>query len=183
MDDYYIFDIPIYRCTQKEYETAQDAAVEKQLVRILDDQDILRESQPGTCERIRGTTSHAFGGPWQFNQIIGWLRLFAEGMKVGGHLWMAKGFRYSRRMPKKTLYLTTPSNVLATRFLGESTSKEIFEHTLDHIDAFAKQLRTRFLDLSVFRRVGPHIDWGGLLKTGFEHNQRRHKSAKQDVAD
>ena len=53
-----------------------------------------------------------FGGPWKFNQIVGWLRIFVEGRMIRAHLWWIQGKRINRRKPHKRFLLTTASDVL-----------------------------------------------------------------------
>ena len=135
------------------------------------------------AQNIFARMAHSLGGPWDFNQIIGYLRLFTEGWGVGGHIWLAEGQRYSRRMPNKTLYLRTYSNVLGTYLPREATSPEIYKHVLENIEAYARSHARRFYDLSVFKRIGPCIDWAGMHRDGMEFNERAYASAKQHVAN
>ena len=181
MRDYYVFDIPIYRCTQEKYYQQLEAETEKQTDQCCEAQGLARALCPSTVEGIQQHTFDRFGGLWAFNQVIGWLRLFVEGRGIGGHLWMAKGRQFRRRMPGKTFRLTTPSNVLATYLPPNCTSAEVYKHVLSHIEDFAKRdsFRRRFVDLSVFSRIGPHVDWLGLMKAGMSHAANRYQLAQK----
>jgi hypothetical protein len=167
MRDFYVFDIPIYWCSKDTYEAKQDAAAEKQLIRCFESMGIPRESQRDNCDRIKGHAHEVFGGPWQFNQIVGWLRLFTEGNGLGGHLWMVNAKRMSRTM-KKRFYLRSASNALSGFFPPNCANDEIFKITLESIEILARSdwLTSRYFDLNTFKRIGPFVEWRQLVLAG-----------------
>jgi hypothetical protein len=104
------------------------------------------------------------GGVWQFNQIVGWLRLFVEGRTIGCHIWRIDAKRIGRRMRNKRLQLATFSDVLGAWF-PDGSSKEIFDELLKRLTDIAGEppYLNRHVDLDVFRRIGPFIDWRSIL--------------------
>ncbi len=164
MRDQYIFDIPVYRTTKDDF----DLEIERQLAKRI---DWIKSSLPSGASLSREVQDREFhsviadsGGPWEFNQVVGWLRIFAEGHTIGCHQWWVDAKRLNRRMRNKRLYLTTYSDVLGAWFPRE-TSAEIFDTLLDRLMKIAvgRRYKNRYVDLDVFRRVGPFIDWRGLL--------------------
>lgn len=164
MRDQYIFDIPVYRLTSDEFNSEIDIQIAKRIARLISYDSQRRPLSREIKERERHLAIAESGGPWQFNQIIGWLRLFTEGRTVGGHLWWANAKRLNRRMRHKRLYLLTTGDVLGAWFPDQS-SKEIFEILLERLSDMAtgRPSKNRYVDLESFRRVGPFIDWSGLL--------------------
>jgi hypothetical protein len=164
MRDQYIFDIPVYRLTSDEFDAEIELHLAKR-VKWLRSYDSQR--RPLSPER-RDQQLHSIiadsGGPWQFNQIIGWLRLFAEGRTIGCHMWWVDAKRINRRMRRKRLYLSTFSDVLGAWFPKESSS-EIFATLLQRLSEMVgeRPYANRYIDLDVFRRLGPFVDWRGIL--------------------
>ena len=164
MRDKYIFDIPIYRKTKDDFNAEIETEFAKHVGWMISSDPHQRPLNSETKIRGKDSIIREYGGPWQFNQIIGWLRLFAEGYTIGGHLWWVDAQRLNRKMRNKRLKLTTPSDVLHVRFSNES-STEIFNKLLERLTAITKEskYKKRYIDLDVFCHVGPFIDWRALL--------------------
>src|SRR5947209_66451 len=118
MRDYYIFDIPVYRCEEQKYYAAMDEGAAKHLEKLSALTGISREKALNLWRDIEEHFWATYGGPWEFNQTIGWIRLYAEGSYIGGNLWWVNAKRIRRNM-RKTFSLTTYSNILATYFTSE----------------------------------------------------------------
>lgn len=173
MRDFYIFDIPVYRTTKERYYADMDAAVEAHLKVCFDDQGLPRSDRQ-TVESVTGHAREAFGGPWDFNDVVGWIRLFIEGYGVGAHLWWVDGKQIRRNM-RKRFHLTTASNCLWTDFPPPADSPAIFKGTLEALESLSQRdkFKKRHVDLSVFQRTGPFIDWRRLRKAGVDHSNQR----------
>jgi hypothetical protein len=93
MRDQYIFDIPVYRLTSDEFDAEIELHLARRIkwLRSFDPQQ--RPLSPAKKDQQRDEIIVDSGGPWQFNQVIGWLRLFAEGQTIGCHLWWLKAKR------------------------------------------------------------------------------------------
>jgi hypothetical protein len=173
MRNQYIFDVPIYRKSKNDFKAEINAEFAKHVEWMISSDPHQRPLNSETKIRGKDSIVRKYGGPWQFNQIIGWLRLFAEGYTIGGHLWWVDAQRLNRRMLNKRLKLITPSDVLHVRFLNES-STELFNKLLERFTAMTKEskYKNRYIDLDVFCRVGPIIDWRALLDGITEKNSR-----------
>jgi len=173
MRDKYIFDIPVYRKSHSEFDAEISTALAKRIEHILSHDPERRRLDRETHHRLHHAVIAESGGPWQFNQIVGWLRLFVEGSKIGCHPWWVNAKRLSRRMRNKRFYLKTTSDVLGIRLRNE-TSNEIFDILLKRLSEKAEEppYKNRYVDLAVFRRVGPFIDWRGMLDQMVAKNRR-----------
>lgn len=162
--DRYIFDIPIYRCDRQRHYAEMDRALQLEKDNLIQISGSTKPS-PYAFRYIDKRTREKCGGPWEFNQVIGWLRLFVTPSHIGGHLWFVDAKRINRDMRKKRFYLTSSSNVLATYSRTSDDSTAIFDHTLSCIISFANQgsLKKRFLDVEQFKNIGPFINWRTLL--------------------
>jgi len=163
MRNQYIFDIPIYRKTKDDFDAEIETHVTKRIKEIISCDPEERPLDHQVIQRLHQSIIADFGGTWQFNQIVGWLRLYVEGNNVGCHLWWVDK-RINRRMRNKRLYLQSPSDILHARFTKES-SRKIYEKLLLRLIELSEgtTYKNRYLDLDVFQRIGPLIDWRKLL--------------------
>ncbi len=83
MRDYYIFDIPVYLRSSEKYYKDREKATTRHLRKLFPGEESPREQYPGQCQVIEDEFHDTFGGPWDFNQVIGWLKLYAEGSTIG----------------------------------------------------------------------------------------------------
>ena len=103
-----------------------------------------------------------FGAPWQFNQIVGWARLYALGTQLRADGWLAIGKRFVSSPVRKRIEFygnlvefdarEGDSSVLASRLRAEL------------LDAVREMRRGRLhLDLRVFDRLAPLVDLRAIV--------------------
>lgn len=109
-----------------------------------------------------------FGGPWQFSQIVGYLRIFVAERAVGGEPWIVNAKRMGRRLKK--VFYRNPTNVLLAHSLEDCHSSEIFRRVLARIEEMPKEdpFKRKYFDLSTFKRLGPFIEWNALVKSSYD---------------
>ena len=146
----------------------------KRLEELFASTGIPREKTPDSYKFAEEHFKRTYGGPWNFNQIVGWIRLYIEGSHVGGHLWWVDAKRLRRNMSNRTFYLTTPSNILATHFRAGDDSDKIYRETLADIQRLSKEtpLNGHYVDIETFRNIGPFINWRELLKTACKQSAK-----------
>jgi len=164
MRNQYIFDIPVYRKTKADFNLEIETQVAKREEWIISHDPEQGPLDHEVRQRVYHKVIAESGGPWQFNQVVGWLRLFVEGNTIGCHPWWVDAKRLNRRMRYKRLYMQTPSDILKARFTKEP-SKEIYNRLLERLTELSKDItyKNRYVDLDVFQRIGPYIDWRKLL--------------------
>ena len=169
MKDYYIFDIPVYVCEKVKYYAEMDKYREnhfKELQVRRDLADLPREMSRTDMIDEEQCVRSEFGGPWNFNNVIGWIRLYATTSTIGGNLWRVEGKRLRRKMKSKSFWEVGGSNILPTFFAPNVESKQIYSETLQAIKDISKEnnfLKKRSVDLENFRNLGPFIDWRKLM--------------------
>jgi hypothetical protein len=99
-----IFELPIYRCTEEQHYKEQEASFElaaqwtKEALRILNKGP---EFDAEEMKRFRRDWFEREARPWDFNQIVGWIRLYAWRGNIAAYLffvadrrkiWCASGF-------------------------------------------------------------------------------------------
>ena len=170
MEDHYIFDVPVYLCNRDKYNhdmSEKEKEHFQDLNKLRQSVDIYDEMSRQDTEREKHSVISSFGGPWYFNQIVGWIRLYAEVNCIGGHIWWVSANQLRRRMKYKTFYLNTFGNIFSTFAVGENADSEtIYCETLRAIKDYAVDshlLKNRFVDLELFVNIGPFINWRKLL--------------------
>lgn len=166
MKDFYIFDIAVYLKDEDAYYKNMNNHINNNLNKTFISRGLTREKNPEVFMSRTDDIRKSYGGAWDFNQIVGWIRLYAEPSHIGAHLWWVQGKKLQRRM-SKTFYLMTTSNFLATYFYPEDDSNKIFNDTLADIKWLSKEslFKGRHIDLEPFTRIGTFVDWRGLLNS------------------
>lgn len=177
MRDKYIFDIPVYRKSPGEFDTEINTAMEKRVEHIVSHDPERRRLDRETHQRVSHAVIAESGGPWQFNQIVGWLRLLVDGGKIGCHPWWLDSKRLSGRMKHKRYYLQTPSDILGIRLRNESAD-EIFDILLKRLSKKAEEppCKNHYVDLDIFCRIGPFINWREMLDQMISKNRQPQKT-------
>jgi len=107
MKDHYIFDIPIYVCEKIEYYADLDKDRENHFRNLYAQRDLAdlssEMSRTDMVEEEQFIRSE-FGGPWNFNSVVGWIRLYATSSYIGGNLWRVEGKRLRRKMKSKIFW-------------------------------------------------------------------------------
>jgi len=103
-----------------------------------------------------------YGGPWHYNQVIGWIRLYVLGSQLRGDLWRMTGKRFNRKSRNQIRLL---GKVFKINFTRDESSEQIrvkIEQELERLkNKWCK--KKRFLDLQCFQTLASCIDWRKLL--------------------
>jgi len=153
----YFFEIAIYRTRRERFNKKYDS----------DLQSYLEQSQKlsGFIRDIDNTRIHDkqsfwenYGGPWQYNQIVGWIRLYILGSQLRGDLWMMTGKRLYRKSRNQ---IQLVGKVFETDITPDESSTQIRTKLEQELEYLQKKLckKKRFLDLECFQCLAPNIDW------------------------
>jgi len=152
--DAYFFDLPVYRLPEAQYHGERGVFVERHMGRLTGDSQL--------DEAFRGHLEQAYGGPWQFNEIIGYIRLFFLGSQVRGEYFGVQQKRIVRTR-KKTMVQLELKLVPEMEIPRDATSDQIFAVVSDYVQRCKNQLKKRVVDDSLLSRVGPFVDWKRLI--------------------
>jgi len=163
MSEKYFFDIPIYRCTIERH--AQEMENEKQRFLNLGlpyDDDIPESYVSGVEKRFEGSIWY----PWRYNEIIGWIRLYAFGFQIGGEYWFIRAKRIRRDLRRKRIYFS--GKAFEHSFHPYESAAKIYGEICFELGRLQDErpFQGRYLDLDTFRRIGPFIKWRHLI--GFD---------------
>ena len=159
------FEIPIYRCDQdrhtKETEEERNSFIAKRL-----------QSAPELPQEINNQLrTHAKNDynvhlwfPWRYNEIVGWIRLCGDRTRIEGELWHIKAKTIRRRLVKKE-FRYIPMKIIELNVRSNDSSKVIFNKISAELEQLNRMrfLKKRYIDLDLFKTIGPFIAWRQLL--------------------
>ncbi len=160
MNEKHVFEILLYREAEKVFYQKYDAALHKHLhvtMRDVTSSSVGEEFKMG----MENDYWMNYGGPWNYNQCIGAIRLFITGNQIRGDLWLSNRKRFTRKMHNKNISLQGKAFELTIH--REAENEEIYEDIINRIAASLGNSRRTIADLTCFHNVGKHIDWRGLI--------------------
>lgn len=159
----YFFEIPIYRCGEEQFLSQRDKDLAKHLEWLTHVSGVPPERAPVSHNNAKASFIDSYGGPWRYNQIIGWLLMRAGRSSIGADLWLCDAKRFHRRMRYKRFYY------LGTQFIAqcsqELSSEQILSQIMSELRGYNLAWRRRgiVLDLDCLVRIGFCVDWRSLL--------------------
>jgi len=168
-DDYF-FVVPVYRLQEEKYYSEMNSDFEKQISEAWDDS--FRQNNP---DLVRGWQQHhrsSYGGDWEFNEIIGYIKLYFMGTQVRGEYWST--IPRSKIRTRRKLFEYKTHKLYVECEVRETTNEGVLSAVHEYLIGCKKQLRNRYVDLREFDALKIHLDWKSLFET---KNQFPHASA------
>lgn len=161
-DDKFFFEIPIYRCSQEKFHNDYDRDLNNHLDTIWPNGERYSLSRH-TVEFAKQHFWERYGAPWNFNQAVGWLRLFVTGSQIRADLWFTNAKKLLRWPKHRQISLIGKGFELT--FWPEDSTPQIYETVLNELVEFEKHFRggRLKLDLECFKNIGTHINWRALI--------------------
>ena len=152
----FFFDVPVYRCSEKQFEVKREAYIRRDLYDSLP----MRKAFAADPEYERKTVQDARYryGVWDFNQINGYVRLYFYGDQIRGEWWKTDSKQKGRFVRKEL-------KIVYEEFLPKgSTNVQIYALILEYLRRAQEDRRLRrfHIDKCIFERLGPHVDWNGV---------------------
>lgn len=164
----YFYDLPVYRLSSDEYYAARDKYIDEVLFRPGTPDEIpLRQREklnPRANDGFRDHLQSAYGGCWEFNEIIGYIRLHFLGSQIRGE-YFAVAKRRIVRTRTKTLEYRTWKLAPEVDIEQPYGTSEVLDAIHEYIADCRKELPKRFIDTSRFDTIAPFVDWGSLWRS------------------
>ena len=124
---------------------------------------------------VEGAEQHfweTYGGPWHFNQVVGWLWISIAGSQIRADLWFTRAKRLQRRPQHRQIALV--GKAFELHCWPKQSSTEIYRMVLDELRMFQKEFRggRMVLDLECFSNVGTGINWRALVAPSLSRKRR-----------
>ena len=166
LDETCFFEIPIYRVC----ETLFHSEFDRDQAAHLDKQRRLGRVEPGQLPdwelQVKDGFWKSYGMPWQFNQVVGWLRLFRLGHQLRGDLWLSSAKRFLRVPGHKRFELVGKAFEIWVE--SKSTDEAIVSRLRDEFKELERNYSSRklTLDLECFDSIAPFIRWTDFASAG-----------------
>lgn len=161
MRPYYFYDLPVYRLDREKYYNQLQKSIEQTLYENPLQQEFY-EKYPKEKMIMENLLRENYGGGWEYNEIIGYIRLHILGTQIRGEYWQHKAKKMVKSRKRQFQYVThklSPEKELSL----SKTNKDIYNKILEYIESCRKELKNRFIDTSNFETLGSHVDWQELI--------------------
>lgn len=166
MREFYFFSVPIYRLSEELYYEQRDIHLRAKMPRynsLSVDEMLQTHFQGGSLNFEPEASFQAqYGGAWEFNEIVGFVKLHFLGNQIRGEYWAVNSKKIVRTRKKQYEYKT---HKLAPEIsiYDEDDSISIFQKILNYIEACREELNKRYIDASSLQSVGQCTDWRQLF--------------------
>ena len=164
-----IFDIPVYRVSQEEYDKEWQSSEQFKTIENLycppENVELNTLKIQAQSEMIK-----KFGGCWRYNDVIGYIRLYVLGNQIRGEYYC-----HHKRITKiRRQLFEFKADKLADEvdldFSEESSNEDIFLQIIKYINSCRKELNKkskgkRYIYSSLFEKAGKYIDWKLFIRT------------------
>lgn len=158
-----LFDLPVYRLTSARYAADQQRAREKTRAHYEALCPAGGKISTALDQRISDQQMDKYG-PWEFNEILGYIRLHFLGSQVRGEYFSAE----KQRNPiSRTKVFKWQTWKLAPErsFNPKASNDEILRVIRQYVADCRALLPKRFIDDSAIETLGPHVDWRSLRQS------------------
>ena len=162
MREKYFYDVHVYRLSRERYYNDMDEYIKKHMYsgsprhrKMMEDYYRKEPTQKNAAEeRLR----QSYGGAWEYNEIIGYIRLYFFGTQIRGEYWGVNSKRIVRTR-KKTLEYKTWKLATEIDLHREPDSSSIFSKILEYLDRCQKKLKGRYIDTVSLKAIGSYVAW------------------------
>ena len=164
MGIWFFFDVPVYRLEREKYYQEREKYIKTRIAPIECTCAELGADFNTREIRIRDHLEKTYGGCWEFNEIIGYIRLHFLGSQVRGEYYAVTTKRMVRSRRKKFEYKT---HKLApeVEIPHPATEDDILNAVREYIHDCQKELKGRYVDTTIFDALALHIDWSALYRS------------------
>lgn len=162
----YFFDLPVYRLTADAYYAARSEYIDVLFRPGSPDEQHLREldrNNPRDKDWFRDYLGKSYGGCWEFNEIIGYIRLHFLGTQIRGEYFSVNKKHIVRTRTKRFEFMTwkLAPEVEIEPPLGTA---EIHDAICQYIIDCRREVPSRYIDTSQFDTIAPFVDWERLYR-------------------
>ena len=167
MKEYYFYDVPVYRLSRERYYKDMDNFINKNMssgsVRHRKLMEEFYKNEPSQKNAAEERLRQSYGGAWEYNEIIGFIRLYFFGTQIRGEYWGVNSQRVTKTR-KKTFEYKTLKLASEIDIHHEPNSPSIFFRILEYLDQCQKELKGRYFDISHLKTIGRYVDWKSLYE-------------------
>ena len=159
----YFLDLPVYRVSEDRYYDERESHVVKSICQAEIEINEMTETQSYLYEKQSPVLSERYGGVWEYNEIVGYIKLHFLGEQVRGEYFTTKPYRKVRTRRKLFVY-STHKLAPEVNLEKDSDNSQIYEKLIEYVELCRCELPSRYIDDRYIKLIGPHLDWN-LLKS------------------
>lgn len=163
----YFYDLPVYRLPRDKYYSERDKYIDKILFPpdgpVTQELRRRDEENPKANDAIRDHMARSYGGCWEFNEIIGYIRLHFLGTQVRGEYFAVSKQRIVRTRTK-TIEFQTWKLAPEVDIKPPYENQQILAAIREYIEDCKSELPRRAIETALFEVLAPHIEWASLLR-------------------
>jgi hypothetical protein len=159
----YFFEIPLYRVQKEDFNRQYERDKEQYLSEFQAKFEF--PVSEAVLRRVEQDFWETYGGPWHFNQAIGWLRLYVLGTQIRADIWLHHARRYGRAIPHKRYRISGQRFEYSAMFRSPDEIRSDLRRELLELQKDLGNGRF-YLDLECFDQLADLIDWGRLVDPG-----------------
>ena len=155
-----VFEIPVYSCSQSEFNSRITRQVDRLMATVPNRRnDIWEEQRNDELKRQLRSV--------RFNEIVGYIEVYLFGSQLRADLWFSDKSRIIPGSRSKGI-LTRRGKLLEKHFQPHKmmTSEEIFAEFRRSLERAVRKnriLRRRYVDFKAFDRCGEFVDWKKMI--------------------
>lgn len=161
-----IFEIAVYRKSPRELEVEYDTSLTKHL-QLLEPQyptiQIYKPKYQG-LRFIRDKFWEKYGEPYPYNQVVGWVVLFAKRDQVLAEYYKITEKRLTQNCRRHRV--KGQGICFAIYLAGNETSKQIVAEIAEKLRLLTAEspFKGRYVDITAFMHLAPYINWKRLIR-------------------
>ena len=158
-DDFFLV-IPVYRLNEDKYYSDLNVDFESSISATWNEE--FRQNNPGLVQSYQQNHHDTYGGAWEFNEIIGYIKLYFLGTQVRGEYWSTIPKRKVKTRRKQFEYKT--HKLFVEIEIREKTNEGILAAIEEYLVGCARELKNRHIDLREYNSLKNYIDWPSIYE-------------------
>jgi hypothetical protein len=161
-----IFEIAVYRKSPRELEAEYDSALTRHLQSLEPRYPTIRieDAQYQGLRFIRDQFWEKHGQPYPYNQVIGWVVLYAWRDQVVAEYYKIINKRLTRNCRRHRVKVQ--GKCFAIYLAGNETNKEIIAEIIEQLRLLSAEspFKGRYVDTRAFMQLTHYIKWKKLIR-------------------
>ena len=155
----YFFEIPIYSMKKEDYDRRMEEKLQREINRYG-----LDENNPNYKLAFDSINQNVYRS-WQYNQIVGYFRLYKLSTEIYGEFWKIGNKRIPFRLDKKVYKDQLISTEWSIDMNDIKTSNEFYNKLIKELPHdYREYSKGYYLDLRLLKEIGPFVDWLKVLE-------------------
>ena len=176
MSNHFVFEIPIYRVSPKDYAQEIGKLRDKETKPEswckdwgTDITSLSEEQITIVSERLQNSFNSIDSSPqnrcWKYNELIGFINITIGKFSIKGEYWFIDSKRISKDIIRKTYEYC--DKVFEVWIHTNDNSRDILEKIYECLEEakMRKPIKSRYLDLEAFDNISPYVDWKQLVSS------------------